>query len=136
MTKSVLSQLQTVPTAELHSLSPEPPTLSRISDLPMECAFQISPSAWCEALREGCLSWLWDLDPDAVAQKEVAKPPEQEWNWELHVRQLAQVNLHEPRAVLEALPMGLRNRRRIWRLVEDILSEEVADYYITQWQKK
>ena len=47
-----------------------------------------------------------------------------EWNWELLVRQLAQGNLYEPGKVLKDLPLGLRNRRRIWRLVGDIMATD------------
>lgn len=126
MTMSILSQLQTLPAAELNSSSSELSQLPGIKDLSLECTTHSSSRAWREALARGYLSWLWDLEPDAVVHKEASKPLEQEWNWELLVRQLAQVDLHEPRAVLENLPIGLRNRRRIWRLVEDILSEEVV----------
>ena len=135
MKKSILSQLRTLPAAKFRSSSPEPFQLPPISDLSLECTLQICPSIWRKALAQSYLPWLWDLDPDAIAQKEEAKPPEQEWNWELLVRQLAQVDLHEPKAILEDLPMGLRNRRRIWRIVEDMLSVEAADYYLSQWQK-
>ena len=47
-----------------------------------------------------------------------------EWNWELLVRQLAQITLYEPGQVLKDLPLGLRNRRRIWRLVGDIMATD------------
>ena len=66
------------------------------------------------------LPWLSNLDAEAVREKEESSSTV--WNWELLVRQLAQSTIHEPGKVLENLPMGLRNRRRIWRLVEDILA--------------
>ena len=99
--------------------------LPRSSDLSLDCTALSSPNVWCEALTSGYFPWLWDLEPAIIAHKEASKPLEQEWNWELLVRQLAQADLHEPKAVLEDLPIGLRNRRRIWRIVEDMLSEEV-----------
>ena len=126
-TKSILSHLQTLSAAQHQASSSDRSQLPLYRELSLECTFQSPPSAWREALAHGYLPWLWDLEPDAIAHKEACKSPGKEWNWELFVRQLAQVNLHEPRAVLEDLPMGLRNRRRIWRLVEDILSQEVID---------
>lgn len=135
MTKSILSHLQTLPAVEVRSSS-IPSELPQLRHLSLECTFHSTPSAWREGFAHGYLPWLWDLELDAIAHKEASKPPEQEWNWELLVRQLAQFDLREPRAILQNLPMGLTNRRRIWGLVEDILSAEVADYYDTQWPKK
>ena len=99
-----------------------PPT----QELGLECEFEVAPSTWREALTQGYLPWLRDLDVRGITLREAAKPQGQQWNWELLVRQLAQANLHEPRAVLYDLPMGFRNRRRIWRLVDDILAEEAV----------
>ncbi|KAL8709203.1 MAG: hypothetical protein Q9225_007488, partial [Loekoesia sp. 1 TL-2023] len=76
--------------------------------------------------------WLWDVSSDAIAHKESSKPPDQEWNWDLLAHQLSQPDLHDPGAVLANLPMGLRNRRRIWRIVEDMLSVEGEEYYEQQ----
>lgn len=134
MTKTILAQLQLMSAAESQSLSrfPELPSMEGLS---LSCTLNGHPSAWRDALAQSYLPWLWDLEPDTIAHKEASKPPEQEWNWELLVRQLAQVNIHEPGAVLEGLPMGLRNRRRIWRIVKDILSSKVDDYYTSQWHK-
>ena len=81
----------------------------------------ISSSTWRKALLLNYLPWLWDLEPQMVADKQLCKPPGQEWNWELLVRRLSIVNIHEPKAVFEDLPIGLRNRRRIWRIVDDML---------------
>lgn len=125
LTELCLAQLQTISVAELDSAFMEPSELPQPTNLSLECTAQSSPDVWRESLVRDHFPWLWDIEPDAVARKEASKPPGQEWNWELLVRQLAQVTLHEPRAVLGDLPIGLRNRRRIWRLVEDILSEQV-----------
>ena len=73
------------------------------------------------------IPWLWDLEAQAVMKKESELQGDDEWNWELLARQLAQVNIHEPRKVLKDLPMGLRNRRRIWRLVGDIMDTEAKE---------
>ena len=124
MTELVLSRLRTLRTAEFDPSSTKTSQLPQPNDLSLECTAQNSFSIWREALTNGYLPWLWDLKPDALAHKEASKPLGGQWNWELLVRQLARVDLHEPKAVLEDLPMGLRNRRRIWRRVKDILSEE------------
>lgn len=70
------------------------------------------------------LPWLLDLDLPAFMRNEVELRAGDEWNWELLMRQLAQDNLQEPRKVLEDLPFALKNRRRIWRLVADIMATD------------
>ena len=116
MTKSILSHLQLVKRAESQD-SPES-TPSKV---------------WHQALSKQELAWLWDLDENACAQKEAAKPQGQEWNWELLFEQLTQVDILKPKAVFEDLPMGLRNRRRIWKIVEDMMFQEADSYYASQW---
>ena len=135
MTKDILWQLQTLPTVDTTTSSSDRSKLPLATQLSLISNTPSSLGGWRELLSQGRLPWLWDLDPDAIARKETLKPPNQEWDWELLVRQLAQVNILEPRAILKHLPMGLRNRRRIWRIIEDILSEEVDKYFHTQWQK-
>ena len=131
---AILSHLQLLPPATINASATEASSIPLTPKLDLECKFECHPNVWREALSEGYLPWLWDLEPAAIAQKEASKPFGQEWNWELFVRQLAQVNLHEPKAILVDLPMGLRNRRRIWRIIVDMLSEEVDSYYDTQWR--
>ena len=123
MTELILLQLQLLPAAEIDSPITDPSQLPQPRNLSLECTGQNSSSAWREGLLRGYLPWLWDLEPAAFAQKEASKPLGQRWNWELLVRQLSQVEIHESRAVLEDFPIGLRNRRRIWRLVEDIVCQ-------------
>lgn len=101
----------------------------------MTDALHISPDTWRNALIDSDLPWLWDLEWSLIARKEASPPPGHLWNWKQLIRQLAQVDLHEPKAVFEDLPMGLRNRRRIWRIVDDMLSQDVDSYYASQWQK-
>ena len=127
-----LSNLQSISPARINVSATEAFSLPPASKLDLECKFDHHPHIWRQALSEGYLPWLWDLDPAAIAQKEASKPHGQEWNWELFVRQLAQINLYEPRAILVDLPMGLRNRRRIWRIIMNMLSEEVDSYYDSQ----
>ena len=124
MTELKLSPLRTLPAAEFDPSSTKPFQLPQPCDLSLECTATTPSSTWRRFPASGCLPWLWDLKLGTIAQKEASKPLGRNWNWELLVRQLAQVNLHEPKAVLEDIPNGLRNRRRIWRLVQDILSEE------------
>lgn len=147
MTESILSHLQPLPSkttpsppnpsisASVPSLPPLPPELIHqiiaqldpFSNPPLQCNLLIAPKYWRQALQTGTLlPWLSDLDPKIVAKKEASLPAGEEWNWELLVRQLAQSDLYEPRKVLEDLPLGLRNRRRIWRLVGDIMATGVA----------
>ncbi|KAL2037048.1 hypothetical protein N7G274_010175 [Stereocaulon virgatum] len=122
----ILCNLQTMPIGG-HTFVPSTQAqLPPIQELGLKCAFEVAPSTWREALIQGYLPWLWDLDKRAIVLKEAAKPEGHQWNWELLVRHLAQVEIHKPRAVLDDLPMGFRNRRRIWRLVDDILAEKAV----------
>ena len=132
----ILSHLQPLSPASFDASSAEASGLPPAANLDVECRYDNHPSIWRNALaRDYYLPWLWDLDPAAVAHKEASNPHGQEWDWELLVRQLAQVKLHEPKAIFVDLPMGLRNRRRIWRIVDDMLSEEPESYYASQWRK-
>ncbi len=49
------------------------------------------------------------------------------WDWELLVRQLAQVEAFEEGNLMPSMPLGLRNRRRIWRLVDEARPGDVYD---------
>lgn len=71
------------------------------------------------------LPWLWDLDIEAVFAKESSREGVI-WDWEMLVRQLSQVTAFEPGNPLEDVHPGLRNRRRIWRIVEDMRTDEFA----------
>ncbi len=153
MIESVLSHLQYLPATISFSSSTSPneglapfllPVPSEIiehivkylvplSDPPLQCTFLLAPFYWRQALLDGLvLPWFPDFDPITVTNKDednsqqTAGGGNQQWNWELLVRQLAQTNLHQPRNGLNPIPLGLRNRRRIWRLVEDILSASIV----------
>lgn len=52
------------------------------------------------------------------------------WDWELLVRQLAQLDAFEPGGVMESAPWALRNRRRIWRLLDDARREDADTFKI------
>ena len=53
------------------------------------------------------------------------------WNWELLVRKLSIKTIHEPDDKSIDLPLQLRNRRRIWRLLEEARIHDVAG----EWEK-
>ena len=135
ITTVILPHLLPVSPTKIAAASTKEGELPPAVELSVECQFDFHPGFWRQALSTGYLRWLWDLEPAAISDKEASKPHDREWNWELLGRQLAQVNLHEPKAILVDIPMGLRNRRRIWRIVEDMLTAEADKYYDTQWRK-
>ncbi|KAK7216747.1 hypothetical protein V2G26_004750 [Clonostachys chloroleuca] len=61
------------------------------------------------------LPWLWDLDEDAARKKQRTG----DWNWELLVKKLSRTDIYRPEDETLRLPLGLRNRRRIWKCIED-----------------
>ena len=130
LTRSILPHLQEVPPKYKNTRLDYVSQLPRPQSLTLECDYHKSPSIWREALMNGYLPWLWDIDSittahmDACKQIKGQRPIQGIWDWEMLVRQLAQMDLREPKAVLGDLPMGFRNRVSIWRLVEDILSEK------------
>lgn len=97
--------------------------LQGLTDSPVEPTFLLPQRFWRQAL-EQCqlLPWLWDISVEDIAHKEASKPHngEYEWNWELLVRQLAQSNLFEEGKHPRDLASGIRNRRRIWRILEEM----------------
>jgi hypothetical protein len=86
----------------------------------------LSPSTWREMLFSGrVLPWLWDLDATLLKSqrlgslgKEKAYDANGVWDWELLVRELAQVDIFSDGELMANIQYGLRNRRRIWRLVD------------------
>ncbi|KAI1771558.1 hypothetical protein F4818DRAFT_429386 [Hypoxylon cercidicola] len=79
---------------------------------------------WYDALvSKKLFPWLWDLEVEAVHKKH----QDGSWDWELIVRRLSQVKIHEPSDETLNLPLGLRNRRRIWRLLEEARLDDVAN---------
>lgn len=102
---------------------------------------ELSPTIWRELLFQGqLLPWLWDLDP-AILQ---GRPPtlagndaqtyatEDIWDWEQLVRQLAPPDAFEPGNLMENAPLRLRNRRRIWRLLDEarLRTTQVNEAYL------
>ncbi|EGE09242.1 hypothetical protein TEQG_08192 [Trichophyton equinum CBS 127.97] len=90
------------------------------------CTYKLSPNIWRDLLfRQQLLPWLWDLDPAILESQPLQHSNGQPsyskddfWDWEQLVRKLAQVEAFEPGNSLENAPLRLRNRKRIWRLLE------------------
>ncbi|KAL8717404.1 MAG: hypothetical protein Q9225_005348 [Loekoesia sp. 1 TL-2023] len=141
MTSSILRNLHSLPipsplsSGEKSTSAPLPPELAvqvaaelvPFTAPSLTCTYLLAPKLWKSAILSGALlPWLWDLDIKAVEAKEAAEPREG-WDWELLARQLAQVEIHKPRRVLPNLMMGLRNRRRIWRLIGDVVDTRIIN---------
>lgn len=97
---------------------------------PSEYTRALGPVYWHRALvKYDVLPWLWDLDREAISSKEVAGK-DMVWDWELLARQLARVFPVEPTGgfSIAGAFAGLQNRRRIWRLVEEMRTDEDALY--------
>ncbi|KAI9706305.1 MAG: hypothetical protein M1820_004881 [Bogoriella megaspora] len=111
----------------------------------LSCNRILSPSFWRDGLVSGRLiPFLWDLVPtSAHAQssalgrinwfKAVTSEEGQQWDWELLVRQLSQPGAFEDGQLFSDVPIGLKNRRRIWRLVEDMYLGDVQPTKKNLW---
>ncbi|KKY22113.1 hypothetical protein UCDDS831_g03950 [Diplodia seriata] len=91
---------------------------------PPDCTRLIPQTAWMDLLMQGqIVPYLWDLRRDEV-EKKVAEGRDRgiEWDFELLVRRLCQSQSMADGAPLSSMPCGLRNRQRIWKLVEDIIA--------------
>ncbi|KAB2572189.1 hypothetical protein DBV05_g9170 [Lasiodiplodia theobromae] len=89
---------------------------------PPDCTYLIPQGAWMNLLLQGqVVPYLWDLDRDEV-EKKVAEGRERgvEWDFELLVRRLCQARSMADGAPLASMPAGLRNRQRVWKLVQDM----------------
>ena len=99
---------------------------------PAESAHASSPSQqnwYFEAfLNKQIFPWLWDLDTKAILEKQRAG----HWDWELLVRKLSIKTIHEPDDESIDIPLQLRNRRRIWRLLEEARMNDVAG----EWERR
>ncbi|KAF5860094.1 hypothetical protein ETB97_002055 [Aspergillus alliaceus] len=102
----------------------------------------LPPGLWRDMLfNRQILPWLWDLDisviqshpPTSDTDDVLTYEAEDVWDWELLVRTLAQVEVLEPGNPLQHVPLRLRNRRRIWRLLEEAEYEDIKlwlDIYV------
>ena len=82
------------------------------------------PRFWRECLvSKYCLPWLWDLDRNMCEQKDQQQPGNGafRWDWEGLIRTLAQQAVFEKDGPMSnGVPLGLRNRRRIWRIMREL----------------
>ena len=92
-----------------------------LSNAGLDCEFTLGQDRWRGALKE-LFPWLWELDDAMIHEKH----QEACWNWELLARQLSQLKIHEPGDTSLRLPPALRNRRRIWRILEEARVDDVA----------
>lgn len=100
------------------------------TNTPLQCTRILAPMHWRRALAHlGVFPWLWDLDHKAIGDKE-ATCESLTWDWELLVRRLAQPMPLETFACspLKYSPPGLRNRRWIWKHVDEMRTDEDALY--------
>ncbi|KAE8380574.1 hypothetical protein BDV26DRAFT_279480 [Aspergillus bertholletiae] len=83
-------------------------------------------------------SWMWrdmlfnQQDYPAISNTDDDVPTygaEGVWNWERLVRTLAQVEVFEPGNPLQHAPLRLRNRRRIWRILEKAKDEDIEEWF-------
>ncbi|KAE8144894.1 hypothetical protein BDV25DRAFT_165856 [Aspergillus avenaceus] len=150
LTREILSYLQPLPSLQSHSrlfleLEALPTELQDMiyNDLhpfinPQQICNRSLPSmVWRDLLfNRQILPWLWDLDISALqsrpATSDMADVPtfeaENTWDWEHLVRTLAQVEVFEPGHPLEHAPLRLRNRRRIWRLLEEAEDKDIREW--------
>jgi len=90
----------------------------------LDCTYNHPPSSWYQALatNKQLFPWLFDLNQTLIHQKHHSET----WNWELLIRKISQTTIHEPNDKTLTLPVALRNRRRIWRLLEEARVDDVA----------
>ncbi|OTA65974.1 hypothetical protein K449DRAFT_431436 [Hypoxylon sp. EC38] len=94
--------------------------------MPNLCNGLLPQSVWREILISGrCLPFLRDLDVNIIQDFCARWDREQgdrEPNWELLVRKLSQEawGIYDVEKSILKIPNGLRNRRRIWKLVEEM----------------
>lgn len=123
---SALDSLEDVIQSELEmptDQTADPEVYYNLQNANTECGYRHSQDWWCDALVGGTnLPWLWDLEIDLVRAKQHAG----RWNWELLTRQLSQIHICEPDDTSLSLPVSLRNRRRIWRLLEEARVDDIA----------
>ena len=95
-----------------------------------ECTRLLSPSIWKGMLLNGqIIPFLSDLDGDDFDQELLNCSRPAELDYERLVRQLTQVAPKLNMELLPGLPAGLRNRIRIWRLVQEMYVGDYGDWY-------
>ncbi|KAI9664255.1 MAG: hypothetical protein M1831_002434 [Alyxoria varia] len=88
-------------------------------NMPLRCTYILPQYFWRDKLLSGSLfPWLDDLQAQVFAEKEAELGENECWNWELLARGLSQNSMIEYNDETLTLPLGLKNRRRIWILLE------------------
>ncbi|KIN00562.1 hypothetical protein OIDMADRAFT_145999 [Oidiodendron maius Zn] len=130
ITKSILQNLEPIPTGLPTGLisnvqdTDDFQWVNNLRNTGLVCDYTYSQDWWCRALiHKKMLPWLWDIDIHEIRERQQSG----NWNWELLARQLSQVEIHEPHDTTLKLPLGLRNRRRIWRILEEGRVDDVAE---------
>lgn len=59
--------------------------------------------------------WLLELDTGSIRAKQTSG----RWDWESLLRSLSQPDIQMPGHKSLQIPLALRNRRRIWRILEE-----------------
>ncbi|CAJ2500587.1 Uu.00g034400.m01.CDS01 [Anthostomella pinea] len=103
------------------------------SPLPLTCNRVLPPSAWKRILSEALLTpYLWDIDTSSLPSQDSGI------DYEFLVRQLTQSEVFNggregddcydscEGQLLQDAPVGLRNRRRIWRVLESMRAGDMA----------
>lgn len=95
-----------------------------------ECTRLLSPSIWKGMLLNGqIIPFLSDLDSTDFEQELLNCSCPAELDYERLVRQLTQVAPKLNMALLPDLSVGLRNRIRIWKLVQEMYVGDYGDWY-------
>ena len=111
--------------------------LCPLVEVPLQCTRALPPFVWRDRLLEGKLiPFMWDLDATIVTKSSGwVDGNEEDWDWELLARQLAQENVFEEGQILSDAPTGLLNRRRIWNVVDDMYLGDVQPTRKDGWGK-
>lgn len=106
----------------------------------LDCNYLVPQHHWKQAFLQ--IPFLWDLDLDIIDQKSQKAPSgDFGWDWEKMTRQLmtpvTKVEGHagNPGAwnysqVGLDVPRGLKNRRRIWQILENMYPNDVGMEYM------
>jgi len=103
--------------AELHESNPG--AIERLTSCVLDHlqSQQGGVTSKCELFSPQAIPWLWDIDMRMVEDKARSG----EWGWHQLARRLAAVTrgTEHPKNHTMQLPAGLRNRRRIWPILEE-----------------
>lgn len=108
--------------------------------LPLGCTYKVPQAFWKQAFLQ--IPFLWDLDLEKVHKKSTeAESAGFEWDWERLTRKLmapvsrVEDNPNHPKTWNYSqlgldVPRGLKNRRRIWQILEEMYPNDVGMEYI------